>query len=97
MAGIVVETGIRVTRFKPGDAVFASVFDLGTGMLADFPACLRAPLHSSRPISTSCRRPIPMVGLTSWQALKQRAQLKPGQTIIAAMEPNDGSSGADNS
>jgi NADPH:quinone reductase-like Zn-dependent oxidoreductase len=40
---------------------------------------------------------IPMVGLTSWQALKQRAQLKPGQTIIAAMEPNDGSSGADNS
>jgi NADPH:quinone reductase-like Zn-dependent oxidoreductase len=36
LAGIVVETGSRVTRFKPGDAVFASVFDLGTGALAEF-------------------------------------------------------------
>ena len=30
LAGVVVEVGSRVTRFKPGDAVFASVFDLGT-------------------------------------------------------------------
>ena len=31
LAGVVVEVGSRVTRFKPGDAVFASIFDLGTG------------------------------------------------------------------
>src|SRR6058998_399228 len=36
LAGVVVEAGSRVTRFKPGDAVFASVFDLGTGTLAEF-------------------------------------------------------------
>ena len=30
LADVVVEVGSRVTRFKPGDAVFASVFDLGT-------------------------------------------------------------------
>jgi NADPH:quinone reductase-like Zn-dependent oxidoreductase len=36
LAGAVVEVGSRVTRFKPGDAVFASIFDLGTGALADF-------------------------------------------------------------
>jgi NADPH:quinone reductase-like Zn-dependent oxidoreductase len=36
LAGIVVETGSRVTRFKPGDAIFASVFDRGVGTLAEF-------------------------------------------------------------
>src|SRR5215216_903322 len=36
LAGIVVETGNRVTRFKKGDAVFASLFDLGHGSLAEF-------------------------------------------------------------
>ena len=36
LAGVVVEVGSRVTRFKPGDAVFASIFDLGTGALAEF-------------------------------------------------------------
>ena len=36
VAGVVVEVGSRVTRFKPGDAVFASIFDLGTGALAEF-------------------------------------------------------------
>src|SRR6476646_2986644 len=37
LAGTVVEVGSRVTRFKPGDAVFASIFDLGVGgALAEF-------------------------------------------------------------
>ncbi len=44
-AGVVVETGSRVTRFKPGDAVFASIFDLGTGRLLNLRACRRAPLR----------------------------------------------------
>src|ERR1044071_2668947 len=35
-AGVVVEVGNRVTRFKPGDAVFANIFDLGIGSLAEF-------------------------------------------------------------
>ena len=36
LAGVVVEVGSRVTLFKPGDAVFASIFDLDTGSLAEF-------------------------------------------------------------
>jgi pimeloyl-ACP methyl ester carboxylesterase len=36
LAGVVVEVGSRVTRFKPGDAVFACIFDLGSGALAEF-------------------------------------------------------------
>jgi NADPH:quinone reductase-like Zn-dependent oxidoreductase len=33
---VVVEVGSRVTQFKPGDAVFASIFDRGNGALAEF-------------------------------------------------------------
>jgi NADPH:quinone reductase-like Zn-dependent oxidoreductase len=56
LAGVVVEVGSRVTRFKPGDAVFASVFDLGTGALAEFAVVPRR-RRACRPIWTSCKRP----------------------------------------
>ena len=83
LAGVVVEAGSRVTRFKPGDAVFASIFDLGTGALAEF---------ASVPEDAAALKPpnldfvqaasIPMVGLTSWQALNERIRLKPGQKVF---------------
>jgi NADPH:quinone reductase-like Zn-dependent oxidoreductase len=83
LAGVVVEVGSRVTRFKPGDAVFASVFDMGTGALAEF---------ALAPESAAALKPenldfvqaasIPMVGLTSWQALKERVHLRPGQNVF---------------
>src|SRR5437899_4164135 len=83
LAGVVVEVGNRVTRFKPGDAVFASIFDLGTGALAEFAAV---------PESAAALKPsnldfvqaasIPMVGLTSWQALKERAHLMSGKKVF---------------
>ena len=83
LAGVVVETGSQVTRFKVGDAVFASVFDLGNGSLAEFAAV---------PESAAALKPanldfvqaasVPMVGLTAWQALKERARVKPGQKVF---------------
>ena len=83
LAGVVVEVGSRVTRFKPGDEVFASIFDLGKGSLAEFAAV---------PESAAALKPhnldfvqaasIPMVGLTSWQALKERAGLRRGQKVF---------------
>ncbi len=83
LAGVVMEVGSRVTRFKTGDAVFASIFDLGKGSLAEFAAV---------PESAAALKPanldfvqaasIPMVGLTTWQALKERANLKPGQKVF---------------
>ncbi len=83
LAGVVIEVGGRVTRFKPGDAVFASVFDLGNGSLAEFAAV---------PESAAALKPsnldfvqaasIPMVGLTAWQALKERANLQAGQKVF---------------
>lgn len=83
LAGVVVEVGSRVTHFKPGDAIFASIFDLPGGALAEYAAV---------PESAAALKPanldfvqaasIPMVGLTSWQALKERMQLKPGQQVF---------------
>jgi NADPH:quinone reductase-like Zn-dependent oxidoreductase len=83
LAGIVVETGSRASRFKPGDAVFASIFDLGNGALAEF-ALVPESAAALKPSSLDFVQAasIPMVGLTSWQALKERARLKPGQKVF---------------
>lgn len=83
LAGVVVEVGRDVTRFKPGDAVFASIFDQGTGSLAEFavvPQHLAAPKPANLDFVQAAS--VPMVGLTSWQALKERAQLKQGQKVF---------------
>jgi NADPH:quinone reductase-like Zn-dependent oxidoreductase len=83
LAGVVVEAGSRVTRFKAGDAVFASIFDLGTGALAEF-AVVPEKVAALKPSNLDFVQAasIPMVGLTSWQALKERAKLKPGQKVF---------------
>jgi NADPH:quinone reductase-like Zn-dependent oxidoreductase len=84
LAGVVVEVGSRVTRFKPGDAVFASIFDLsGTGALADFALVPESAAALKPPnLDFVQAASIPMVGLTSWQALKERAHLRPGQKVF---------------
>ncbi len=83
LAGVVVEVGSRMTRFKPGDAVFASIFDLGTGALAEFAVVPEnAAAHKPANLDFVQAASIPMVGLTSWQALKVRAKLKPGQKVF---------------
>lgn len=83
LAGIVVETGSRVTRFKVGDAVFASIFDLPGGSLAEFAA---VPEYAAalKPANLDFVQAasIPMVGLTSWEALHERMQLRPGQRVF---------------
>jgi len=83
LAGIVVEVGSRVTRFKPGDAVFASIFDLGTGAFAEY-AVVPENAAALKPANLDFVQAasIPMVGLTSLQALKERAQIKPGQKVF---------------
>jgi NADPH:quinone reductase-like Zn-dependent oxidoreductase len=83
LAGVVTEVGSRVTRFKPGDAVFASIFDLGTGSLAEF-AVVPENAAALKPANLDFVQAasIPMVGLTSWQALKERANLRAGQKVF---------------
>ncbi|MFZ5934080.1 NADPH:quinone oxidoreductase [Pseudomonas putida] len=83
LAGIVIEVGSNVSRFKPGDAVFASIFDQGTGAIAEF-AVVPQSAAALKPANLSFVQAasIPMVGLTSWQALKERINLQAGQKIF---------------
>jgi NADPH:quinone reductase-like Zn-dependent oxidoreductase len=83
LAGVVAEVGSGVTRFKPGDAVFANIFDLGTGAIAEF-AVVPENLAALKPANLDFVQAasIPMVGLTSWQALKERINLRAGQKIF---------------
>jgi NADPH:quinone reductase-like Zn-dependent oxidoreductase len=83
LAGVVTEVGSQVTRFKPGDAVFASLFDLGTGSIAEF-AVVPESAAALKPANLDFveAASIPMVGLTSWQALKERANLQAAQKVF---------------
>lgn len=83
LAGVVVEVGRDVTRFKSGDAVFASIFDRGTGSIAEF-AVVPESAAALKPTNLDFVQAasIPMVGLTSWQALKERANLRSGQKVF---------------
>ncbi len=83
LAGRVVAVGSQVTRFKPGDAVFASIFDLGRGSLAEF-AVVPESAAALKPENLDFVQAasIPMVGLTAWQALKERAKLRAGQKVF---------------
>ncbi|ENN6801977.1 NADP-dependent oxidoreductase [Enterobacter ludwigii] len=83
VSGVVVATGRRVTRFKVGDEVFASIFDRGTGSLAEF---VRVPenLAALKPATLDFVQAasLPMVSLTSWQVLTERAKLRAGQKVF---------------
>src|SRR2546426_2933560 len=83
LAGVVLEVGRDVTRFKPGDAVFASIFGLRTGALAEF-AVVPESVAALKPANLDFVQAasIPMVGLTSWQVLKERANLRAGQKVF---------------
>lgn len=83
LAGVVVEVGSGVTRFKVGDAVFASLFDLGKGSLAEFAAVPeRVAAHKPANLDFVQAASLPMVALTSWQALVERADIKAGQKVL---------------
>ena len=83
LAGIVTEVGSRVTRFKPGDAVFANIFDRGTGSIAEF-AVVPESAAALKPANLDFVQAasIPMVGLTSWQALRERVNLQAHQKVF---------------
>ena len=83
LSGVVVEVGSQVTRFKPGDAIFASIFDLGIGSFAEY-AVVPENTAAFKPVNLDFVQAasIPMVSLTSWQALKERGNVKAGQKVF---------------
>ncbi len=82
-AGVVVKVGSKVRQFKLGDEVYARPDDFRIGAFAEFIAIKEDSL-AMKPASLSMEEAasIPLVGLTAWQALVEKANLKPGQKVF---------------
>jgi len=83
VAGVVVRAGSRVRRFKPGDEVYARLADGRIGAFAEFSA-IKEDNVAIKPKALTMEEAasIPLVGLTAWQALIERARLQPGQKVL---------------
>ena len=83
VAGVVSKVGSRVRRFKVGDEVYSRPPDHRIGTLAEFIAVnendvARKPGNITMDEAAS----IPLVGLTAWQVLIERADLRKGQKVL---------------
>ncbi|TDT99129.1 NADPH:quinone reductase-like Zn-dependent oxidoreductase [Azorhizobium sp. AG788] len=83
MAGRVARVGAKVSRFKAGDEVYARPRDSRIGTFAE-----RISIHEDdlalkpKNLTMEEAASIPLVGLTAWQALVDRADLRKGQKVL---------------
>ena len=83
VAGVVVEAGPKVRNFKPGDEVYARPDKDRIGTFAEFIAMNEADLaRKPHNLTMEEAASIPLVGLTAWQVLVERANLKKGQKVL---------------
>ena len=83
LAGIVTKIGSNVRRFKVGDEIFAQPAIYKIGSLAEYIAINETDVAlKPKNISMEEAASIPLVGLTSWQALIEKANLKKGQKVF---------------
>jgi alcohol dehydrogenase len=81
VAGVVVRVGSRVRRFKPDDEVYAAGGQ--PGAFAELIAMKEDDVAMKPAAATMAEAAsIPLVGLTAWQVLIERAKLKPGQKVL---------------
>ncbi len=82
-AGIVRQVGANVTRFAVGNAVYGSPRQGRIGTFAERIAVDQADV-ALKPVNLSMveAASIPLVGLTAWQVLVERAKLKRGQKVL---------------
>lgn len=84
-AGVVVEVGSGVTRFKEGDKVYgcAGGFKGSGGALGEY-MLVDAQLIAHKPKSLSMIQSaaLPLVAITAWEALINRAKLQVNQTVL---------------
>lgn len=83
LAGVVVRVGSRVRQFKPGDEVYARPHKDRIGTFAEFIAVKEDGVAlKPRTLTMEEAASIPLVGLTAWQALIEKGQLKKGQKVL---------------
>ncbi len=85
VAGVVVEVGEGVSEFKPGDEVYscAGGFKGTGGALAEYMlADARLLAHKPKNLTMEEAAAIPLVAITAWEALFDRAKLSAGDEIL---------------
>ena len=83
VAGVVLRVGARVRQFKPGDEVYARPDDFRIGAFAELIAIKESSLAiKPKALTMEEAASIPLVGLTAWQALIGKANLKQGQKVF---------------
>jgi NADPH:quinone reductase-like Zn-dependent oxidoreductase len=83
LAGVVVRIGSGVRRFKPGDEVYARSDEDRIGAFAEFISIKEdAVANKPQELTMEEAASIPLVGLTAWQALIERANLQRGQKVL---------------
>lgn len=83
LAGVVVRVGSGVHRFTPGDEVYARPDKDRIGTFAELISIDQADLaHKPSTLTMEEAASIPLVGLTAWQALVEKADLRKGQKVL---------------
>jgi NADPH:quinone reductase-like Zn-dependent oxidoreductase len=82
-AGVVEKVGSKITKFKPGDPVFAYVSLDNSGGYAEY-ALVTEREAAPKPKSLTYveAAAVPIVAMTAWQALVNTAKLNAGQTVL---------------
>jgi NADPH:quinone reductase-like Zn-dependent oxidoreductase len=83
IAGEVQAVGARVTRFKPGDEIYANLLDHGFGGFAEFVA-VPVDVMSLKPPSLSFEEAaaVPMAAVTALQGLGHHGEIKPDNKVL---------------
>lgn len=83
VSGVITKVGSNVSKFKVGDEVYARPADHRIGAFAELISMNENDV-AIKPENLSMEEAasIPLVGLTAWQALIERANLKKGQKVF---------------
>ncbi len=83
VAGVVLKVGARVQRFRPGDEVYARPDQDRIGTFAEL-ISIKEDSVAKKPRNLTMEEAasIPLVGLTAWQALIEKARLQKGQKVF---------------
>lgn len=83
VSGVVAAVGDRVTRFKPGDAVFSRPDIKRNGTCAEYVAIREAELAPKpRTISHVEAATLPLAGIAAWESILNTAQVGEGQRVL---------------
>lgn len=83
VAGVVTKIGSKVSKFKVGDEVYSSSGNHRLGTYAEYISIAENEVAlKPKTLSMEEAGSIPLVGLTSWQALVESANIKKGQKVF---------------